>query len=141
MDQLLDEAVAQPRLNMLVLVSFASIALLLACVGIYGVVSYFATQRTQENRCANGDGCNARPDRWTFVYRVMTWAVGGLLAGTVVSFEVTQFLRNQLYGVQPDDPRLFGASILILLIPVLLAALRPALRAANMDPMLALRVE
>ena len=76
-----------------------------------------------------------------FVYRVMTWAVGGLLAGTVVSFEVTQFLRNQLYGVQPDDPRLFGASILILLIPVLLAALRPALRAANMDPMLALRVE
>lgn len=61
-DDLLDKAVAQPRLNMLILVSFAAIALPLACVGIYGVVSYFATQRTQENRRTNGSGGITRPD-------------------------------------------------------------------------------
>jgi putative ABC transport system permease protein len=72
---------------------------------------------------------------------VMSWALGGLLAGTVVSFGITHLLRNQLYAVQPSDPRVFVASILILLIPVLVAALRPAMRAASMDPMWALRAQ
>jgi putative ABC transport system permease protein len=122
-------------------VSFAGIALLLACVGIYGVVSYFATQRTQEIGIRMALGATRRHIVGLFMYRVMTWAVAGLLAGTAVSFGVMQLLRNQLYGVQPGDPRLLAASILILLIPVLLAALRPAMRAANTDPMWALRRE
>jgi predicted permease len=141
MDDLLDKAVAQPRLNMLVLVSFAAIALLLACVGIYGVVSYFATQRTQEIGIRMALGATRTQIAGLFIYRVMSWALGGLLAGTVVSFGVMHLLRNQLYAVQPSDPRVFVASILILLIPVLVAALRPAMRAANMDPMWALRAE
>ncbi|HVH87554.1 MAG TPA: FtsX-like permease family protein, partial [Terriglobales bacterium] len=141
MDDLLDKAIAQPRLNMLVLVSFAAIALLLACVGIYGVVSNFATQRTQEIGVRMALGATRGQIAGLFVFGVMTWALGGLLSGTVVSLGVMQLLRNQLYGVQPNDPRIFLASILILLIPVLLAALRPALRAANIDPMWALRAE
>ena len=141
MDDLLDKAVAQPRLNMLILVSFAAIALLLACVGIYGVVSYFATQRMQEIGVRMALGATRVQIAGLFVYRVMSWALGGLLTGTVVSFGVTQLLRSQLYGVEPNDPRSFAASILILLIPVLVAALRPAMRAANMDPMWALRAE
>ena len=141
MDDRLDKAVAQPRLNMLVLVSFAAIALLLACVGIYGVVSYFATQQTQEIGVRMALGATRIQIAGLFVYRVMSWALGGLLTGTVVSFGVTQLLRNQLYGVEPNDPHVFAASILILLIPVLVAALRPAMRAANMDPMWALRAE
>lgn len=141
MDNLLDKAVAQPRLNMWVLVSFAAIALLLACVGIYGVVSYFATQRMQEIGVRMALGATRAQIAGLFIYRVMSWAFGGLLAGTVVSFGVMHLLRSQLYGVQPSDPRVFAASILILLIPVLVAALRPAVRAANMDPMWALRAE
>jgi ABC-type antimicrobial peptide transport system permease subunit len=126
---------------MLVLVSFAAIALLLACVGIYGVVSYFATQRTQEIGVRMALGATRVQIAALFIHRVMSWALAGLMAGTVVSFAVTHLLRNQLYAVQPNDPRMFLASTLILLIPVFVAALRPALRAANMDPMWALRAE
>jgi len=141
MDDLLGEAVAQPRLNMLVLASFAGIALLLACVGIYGVVSYFATQRIQEIGVRMALGATRGQIAGLFVRRVMTSALAGLLGGSVVALGVTQLLRNQLYGVEPDDPRVIGGAILILFIPVLLAALGPALRAANMDPMRALRAE
>ena len=141
MDDLLDKAVAQPRLNMLILVSFAAIALLLACVGIYGVVSYLATQRTREIGVRMALGATRGQIAGLFVYRVMTWALGGLAAGTVVSLGVTQLLRAELYAVQPDNPRVFAVAILSLLIPVVAAALRPAMQAANTDPMRALRAE
>ena len=141
MDQLLDEAVAQPRLNMIVLVSFAVVALLLACVGIYGVLSYSAAQRTQEIGVRMALGATRGQIAGLFVRRAMVSAGMGLLLGTAVAMALTRLLRSQLYGVSPYDPRWFAGSILILLIPVFLAALRPALRAAKTDPIRALRME
>jgi predicted permease len=141
MDQLLSDAVAQPRLNAAVVASFAGIALLLACVGIYGVVSYFAAQRTQEIGVRVALGATRGEITRLFVRRAMVPAAIGLATGTVVSLAANRLLRSQLYGVQPDDLRLYLASLLVLLAPLLVATLRPAIRAGKTEPMEALRTE
>ena len=141
MDQLLSDAVAQPRLNAAVVASFAGIALLLACVGIYGVVSYLAAQRTQEIGVRMALGATRGDITRLFVRRAMVPAAIGLATGTVVSLAANRLLRSQLYGVQPDDLRLYLASLLVLLVPLLVAILRPAIRAGKTEPMEALRTE
>jgi putative ABC transport system permease protein len=141
MDQLLSDAVEQPRLNAAVVASFAGIALLLACVGIYGVVSHFAAQRTQEIGVRMALGATRGDITRLFVRRVMVPAAIGLAAGSVVSLAANRLLRSQLYGVQPDDLRLYLASLLVLLAPLLVAILRPAIRAGKTEPMEALRTE
>src|ERR1700733_1222752 len=141
MDQLLSDAVEQPRLNAAVVASFAGIALLLACVGIYGVVSYLAAQRTKEIGVRMALGATRSDITRLFVRRVMVPAAIGLATGTVVSLAANRLLRSQLYGVQPDDLRLYLASLLVLLAPLLVATLRPAIRAGKTEPMEALRAE
>ena len=141
MDQLLGDAVAQPRLNAAVFASFAGIALLLACVGIYGVVSYLAAQRTQEIGVRMALGATRGDITRLFVRRAMVPAAIGLATGTVVSLAANRLLRSQLYGVQPDDLRLYLACLLVLLAPLLVATLRPAIRAGKTEPMEALRAE
>lgn len=141
MDQLLSAAVAQPRLNAAVVASFAGIALLLACVGIYGVVSFFAAQRTREIGVRMALGATRGDITRLFVRRAMVPAAIGLAIGTVVSLAANRLLRSQLYGVQPDDLRLYLASLLVLLAPLLVATLRPAIRAGKTEPMVALRTE
>ena len=141
MDQLLSDAVAQPRLNAAVVASFAGIALLLACVGIYGVVSYFAAQRTQEIGVRMALGATRGDITRLFVRRAMVPAAIGLATGTVVSLVANRLLRSQLYGVQPDDLRLYLAALLVLLAPLLAATLMPAIRAGKREPMEALRTE
>jgi putative ABC transport system permease protein len=141
MDQLLSDAVAQPRLNAAVVASFAGIALLLACVGVYGVVSYFAAQRSKEIGVRLALGATRGNITRLFVRRAMIPAAIGLASGTMVSLVVNRLLRSQLYGVQPDDLRLYLASLLVLLAPLLVATLRPAIRAGKTEPMEALRTE
>jgi putative ABC transport system permease protein len=133
--------VAQPRLNAAVVASFAGIALLLACVGIYGVVSYLAAQRTKEIGVRMALGATRGDITRLFVRWAMVPAAIGLAAGTVVSLAANRLLRSQLYGVQPDDLRLYLASLLVLLAPLLVAILRPAIRAGKTEPMEALRTE
>jgi len=139
MDELLNKAVAQPRLNMAVVASFAGIALLLACVGIYGVVSYFVAQRTQEIGVRMALGATRREIALLFVRRALAPAAVGLGAGMCLSLGLTQLMRSQLYGVRPNDPAVYAASIAALLIPVVIATLRPALAAASVNPVEALR--
>ena len=141
MDQLLGEATAEPRLNVAVVAAFAGIALLLACVGIYGVVAYFAAQRRQEIGVRMALGASRSHIARLFVWRAMGPAAVGLVAGIGLALAASRLLRSQLYGVRPDDPLLYCASVVALLVPVLLATLRPALRAARTDPMQALRTE
>ena len=141
MDQLLNEVTAEPRLNIAVVASFAGVALALACVGIYGVVAYFVAQRIQEIGVRMALGSTGGQIVWLFVRRAMVPAVAGLLGGIVFALAASRLLRSQLYGVKPNDPLLYVASALALLIPVLLATLVPALRAAKIDPIKALRTE
>jgi len=139
MDQLLDKAVAQPRLNMVVVASFAGVALLLACVGIYGVVAYFVAQRTQEIGVRMALGATRQEIALLFVRKAVVPAAMGLGVGVCASLALMQLLRNQLYGVRPDDPGVYACSIAALLIPVVVATLRPALAAASVNPVEALR--
>jgi predicted permease len=139
MDELLNKAVAQPRLNMAVVASFAGIALLLACVGIYGVVAYFVAQRRQEIGVRMALGATRQEIALLFVRRAVIPAAVGLAAGVVASLGLTQLLRSQLYGVRPNDPAVFALSVAALLVTVAIATLRPALAAASVNPVEALR--
>ncbi len=139
LDDLINESVAQPRFNMGLLSSFAVIALLLALVGIYGVVSYSVTQRAVEIGIRMTLGATRRQICSLVIRRSMLAAAIGLVSGAVLALVFTQLLRSQLYGVRPNHPLTYAVSILALLIPVLLASLRPALRAAWMNPVETLR--
>jgi predicted permease len=141
MDELLDKAVAAPRLNMVVVMAFAGIALMLACVGIYGVVAFFVAQRTQEIGVRMALGATRAGIALLFVRRAVIPAAVGLGAGACVSLGLTQLLRSQLYGVRANDPLVYAASIAALVVPVAIATLRPALVAASVNPVDALRAE
>jgi len=141
LDEMLSVAVAQPRLNMALLVSFAGIALLLACVGIYGVVAYSVAQRRQEIGVRMALGATRTQISMLFLERTITAALIGLALGSVATLLLTRLLRSQLYGVEPNNPMTFLIAILLLLMPVLAASLRPALQAASIDPVEALRTE
>jgi predicted permease len=141
MNDLIDGSVVQPRLNMALLVALAGIALLLACVGIYGVVAYSVAQRRQEIGVRMALGATRRQISMLFLRRTLTSALIGLACGTVATLLVTRLLRSQLYGVEPNNPMTFLIAVLLLLMPVLAASLRPALQAASVDPVEALRME
>lgn len=141
MEDRLDESVAQPRLNMVLIAAFALLALLLACVGIYGLVAWTVARRVQEIGVRMALGATRAQIARHFVARTVLPTVAGIAVGTSAALLLTQLLRSQLYGVTPADPRIYAASIAALLIPVLAATLRPALRAASVNPVDALRTE
>jgi putative ABC transport system permease protein len=138
---MLEVDTAQPRLNMALVVAFAGIALALASVGIYGVVAYSVAQRRQEIGVRMALGSTRSQISQLFLKRTLTAALIGLAGGVAVSLLMTRLLRSQLYDVTPNDPATFVIAISLLLIPVLLASLRPALRAASINPVEALRAE
>ncbi|MGA9670592.1 MAG: FtsX-like permease family protein, partial [Terracidiphilus sp.] len=141
MDERLDQSVAQPRLNMALMAVFALIALLLACVGIYGVVSWSVAQRVQEIGVRMALGATRGQILQLFVRRAVLATMVGLLGGTLAALALARLLRSQLYGVAPGDPRVYAVSIAMLLLPILLATIRPALHAASINPVDALRTE
>lgn len=137
----LAETGARRRFCMILLSVFASVAVLLCAVGIYGVLSYAVAQRTGEIgvRMALGAGCGAV--LWLIIRQVVTWVALGSTVGIVAALALTRFVASQLYGVSPADPPTFVGASLFLLMVALLACYLPARRAARIDPMAALRYE
>jgi len=140
-EQTVGQTVAQPRFNLILLGLFAVVALLLASVGIYGVLSNAVRQRTHEMgvRLALG----ARPSA---VFRLvirqgMALAVAGIVIGLSGAFALTRYLESLLFEVKPADPLTFGVVVLLLLGVSLLACWIPARRATKVDPLVALRAE
>ncbi|HKN64878.1 MAG TPA: ABC transporter permease [Gemmatimonadaceae bacterium] len=135
------DSVAQPRLNATLLGAFAALALLLAAVGIYGVIAHSVTQRRQEIgvRVALG----AQPgDVFRFVVRQgAALAVAGLALGLVASWLLTPVLRSWLYEIEPSDPLTFAGVAIVLGVVALVATAIPARRAAKVNPVLAMRAE
>ncbi|MGH9826912.1 MAG: FtsX-like permease family protein [Blastocatellia bacterium] len=139
MEQVLSESVAQQRYFMLLLGIFAAIALVLASVGIYGMISYSVAQRLQELgvRMALGAGTM---DIFKLVLRQgLTLAVIGAVIGTFVTGSVTRLISELLYRVQATDIFTFIFIPLLLITVALLASFVPAFRATRVDPMTALR--
>jgi putative ABC transport system permease protein len=141
LEQIKAESMASNRLRSMLLAVFASIAVLLAAIGIYGVISYSVEQRTREIGIRAALGAS-RGDLLRLVLRSgMLMAGAGLVLGLGGAFGLTRLLANLLFGVGERDPMTILAVAGILTCVALLACYIPARRATKVDPMVALRYE
>jgi putative ABC transport system permease protein len=141
MDQLVDESLAGDRFATLLFANFAGVALLLAAIGIYGVMSFAVAQRTHEIGLRMALGAGAKQVLRLVLGEGMTLAFIGLGVGLVGTYLVSRALASTLYEVTVVDPAAIGAVAAVLLISALLACYLPARRATQVDPMVALRDE
>jgi predicted permease len=141
MDQRLSESLARRRFAMLALGVFAGFALLLAIVGIYGLISYSVAQRTSELGIRLALGARQIDVLRLVLSGGFKLALIGIAVGVVLSFAVTRFLSSLLFGVRATDLFTFGALSILLIIVSLIACYLPARRATKVDPLVALRYE
>ena len=139
LDQVVSASLAQPRLNTLLLAGFAGLALLLAAIGIYSVISYSIAQRTREIGIRMALGAQRSDVLKLVVRRGMILTLAGAAIGLVAAFSLSRLMSSLLYGVQPSDPPTFFAVLVVLTGVALLATYIPARRATDVDPMAALR--
>jgi putative ABC transport system permease protein len=141
MDELIGQSVGQRRLSMLLLSLFSGIALVLASVGIYGLMSYSVAQRSRELGVRIALGA-ARADVLRLVLRQgMSLALTGIVIGVGAAFGLTRLIESQLYGVRATDPGTFLGVAALLGLTALAANIVPALRATRVDPAVVLREE
>ena len=137
--QIVDHAVSPRRFFVLLVVSFATFGVILAALGIYGVISYSVTQRTQEIGIRMALGATAGRVQMGVLGKTIRLALIGILAGTAASFMVAKGIAALLFGTAPTDPITFAAMIILLGMVALVAGYLPARRASRIDPMIALR--
>jgi putative ABC transport system permease protein len=140
MEQLMSESTAQPRFYALLLGIFAGVALLLAVIGIYGVMSYTVAQRTHEIGIRMALGAKGGDVLRLIIGQGMMHAVIGIALGLAASIALTRLLSGLLYGIGADDPLTFTAGAILLATVALIAAYIAARKATKGDPMIALRV-
>jgi putative ABC transport system permease protein len=141
LENALAESVAPRRFNLLLLGTFAASAVLLAVIGIYGVMSYAVTQRTREIGIRMALGARRGEIVRLVVGQGMAVALTGIAAGTAAALGLTRLIATLLFDVKPNDPLTFAAVVIALTATALLASWVPALKAARVDPLLALRYE
>jgi putative ABC transport system permease protein len=141
MDEVVARSTARQSFNMLLLTIFGTVALVLAAIGIYGLMAYSVQQRTQEMGIRMALGADRSTIRNLVVWHGMRLAVVGVVLGIAASFGLTRLIASFLFGVKSWDPIVFVIVPVILSAVALLAVWLPATRAARLDPMQALRVE
>ena len=141
MEQIRDESVATEKLNLMLLILFASVALVLALVGIYGVMSYAVTQRTHEIGIRVALGAQTSDVLRLVVGQGMLLAGVGVVIGLALAYGLTRLMNTLLFGVSATDPTTFSAVAGALALVALIACYVPARRAAKVDPVVALRSE
>ena len=141
MRDVLANSLAARRFLMVLLGVFAALALVLACVGIYGVISYLVGQRTNEIGVRMALGAQRSDVMRLVVGDGARMALAGAVAGIIASLGVTRLMSHQLFGVSAHDPLTFAAVALLLILVAVAACYAPARRATRVDPVVALRNE
>ncbi len=141
MDEIVVRSTARDSFNMLLLTIFGAVALVLAAIGIYGLMAYSVQQRTQEIGIRMALGADRATIRKLVVWHGMRLAIIGVAVGIAAAFGLTRLIASFLFGVKPWDPAVFVTVPVILAAVALLAVWLPATRAAKLNPMQALRTE
>ena len=139
LEELLSESVAQPRFRTVLLATFAGLALLLAAIGIYGVIAYSVAQRSNEIGVRMALGARRGDVLRMVVGQGFRLTVIGLVIGGVAALALTRVLSDLLFAVRPTDPLTFVSMTILLLLVALAACMQPAWRATRVDPIIALR--
>lgn len=137
----LSKTVAQPRVNTMLFGAFAGLALLLTAIGLYGVISYSVSQRTQEIGIRMALGARTRDVLWQVLRQGMGLVALGGVIGLAGAFALTRWMKSMLYDISATDPATFVIVAMVVMIVALFACWIPARRAARVDPMEALRYE
>jgi len=141
MEQVGIDSTADKNFNLLLMTLFSAIAVVLAGVGVYGVMSYGVEQRTHEIGIRAAVGANRSDLLRLVLSQAVATAIVGIGVGVVASLGLMGLLRNQLFGVKASDPATFFVVPVVLLMVAIVAAYFPALRATRVDPLMALRRE
>ena len=141
MNDWLSRSIAQPRLNAVLVTAFGCLALLMAAIGVYGVLSYLVNQRTREIGLRMALGAQRQRVIGLVIKEGMILALTGIAAGVLSALLVSQVLSSLLYGVAARDASTFAATAITLTLVALAACIAPAVRASRVDPILALRCE
>jgi cell division protein FtsX len=139
--ELVDRSVSPRRLVVLMLGGFALFALILASLGIYALISYSVSQRTQEIGIRMALGASAGDVQSRIVWQTLRLALAGMAIGVVASLVLARSMSGLLFGVTASDPATFAGILLVLALVALAAGYIPARRASRIDPLVALRVE
>jgi putative ABC transport system permease protein len=141
MTQVVANSTAREDFNMLLLTTFGASALILAAIGIYGLMAYSVQQRTQEMGIRMALGADRSRIRSLVVWHGMRLAIAGVVIGIGAAFGLTRFIASFLFGVKTWDPFVFVTVPVVLSLVALLAVWMPATRASRLDPQQALRIE
>ncbi len=141
MDEVVSLSTARQRFNMLLMTVFGAMALLLAAIGIYGLMAYSVAQRTQEIGIRLALGADGRQVRNMVVQQGMRLALAGVVIGLAAAWALARLIASLLFGVKARDPLVFIAVPLVLALVALIAVWLPANRAARVSPVESLRYE
>jgi ABC-type antimicrobial peptide transport system permease subunit len=141
MEQRLAESVAPRRFQMLLFGAFATLALALAAVGVYGVISHSVSRRAHEIGVRMALGARPRQVLLMVIKQGMSLALVGIAIGLAAALALTRVMKNLLFNVSPIDPATLALITLLLALVTLIACYIPARRATKVDPLIALRSE
>ncbi len=137
----IDETISEERTFARLCSGFAFLALLIACVGLYGTMAYTVARRTGEIGVRMALGAVRRSIVWMVLREVLAVSAAGVIGGIAAAWVTTRLLESYLFGVQQHDPTVLAAAVLILILAAVAAGFAPAWRAARIDPLVALRHE
>ena len=135
------QSLSRERLVMALSIAFGALALALACIGLYGILAYAVTRRTNEIGIRMALGATQGKMVWLILREAMALAASGIVIGVPAVLALERIARALLYGVGPFDIPAFGCALMVLLACAALAGIVPARRAGRLDPMSALRCE